>query len=130
MRNYFAVSLESDDVETRMMTNYRQNADWRSSPPAGQSRNCFIETRAAMRGWPDRRGTKRCHDQYREQLYRASKRKKPREVILGGIYRKRKYGRPLTRQFIHQVHFSKAFIGIDGWQVDTGFTTYDAIGCG
>ncbi len=32
---------------------------------------------------------------------------------------------PLTRQFIHQVHFSKAFIGIDGWQADTGFTGRD-----
>jgi DeoR/GlpR family transcriptional regulator of sugar metabolism len=29
---------------------------------------------------------------------------------------------PLTRQFIQQVHFSKAFIGIDGWQAETGFT--------
>ena len=32
---------------------------------------------------------------------------------------------PLTRQFIQQVHFSKAFIGIDGWQADTGFTGRD-----
>lgn len=32
---------------------------------------------------------------------------------------------PLTRQFIQQVHFSKAFIGIDGWLADTGFTGRD-----
>ncbi|SQC71546.1 transcriptional regulator YciT [Klebsiella pneumoniae] len=32
---------------------------------------------------------------------------------------------PLTRQFIQQVHFSKAFIGIDGWQAETGFTGRD-----
>lgn len=32
---------------------------------------------------------------------------------------------PLTRQFIQQVHFSKAFIGIDGWQLETGFTGRD-----
>ncbi|XPE66135.1 hypothetical protein ACNKHR_29125 [Shigella flexneri] len=29
---------------------------------------------------------------------------------------------PFTRQCIQQVHFSKAFIGIDGWQPETGFT--------
>lgn len=32
---------------------------------------------------------------------------------------------PLTRQCIQQVHFSKAFIGIDGWQPETGFTGRD-----
>ncbi len=32
---------------------------------------------------------------------------------------------PLTRQYVQQVHFSKAFIGIDGWQPDTGFTGRD-----
>lgn len=32
---------------------------------------------------------------------------------------------PLTRQYVQQVHFSKAFIGIDGWQPETGFTGRD-----
>ena len=32
---------------------------------------------------------------------------------------------PLTRQCIQQVHFSKAFIGVDGWQSETGFTGHD-----
>ncbi|XNM88232.1 hypothetical protein ACLK18_07295 [Escherichia coli] len=32
---------------------------------------------------------------------------------------------PLTRQCIQQVHFSKAFIGIDGWEPETGFTGRD-----
>ncbi len=47
-------------------------------------------------------------------------------ILLGGIYQKRseRVG-PLTRQFIQQVHFSKAFIGIDGWQAETGFTGRD-----
>lgn len=52
----------------------------------------------------------------------------PGEVILlGGIYQKRSESMvgPLTRQFIQQVHFSKAFIGIDGWQAETGFTGRD-----
>ncbi|EEF1782656.1 DeoR/GlpR transcriptional regulator, partial [Salmonella enterica subsp. enterica serovar Anatum] len=48
-------------------------------------------------------------------------------ILLGGIYQKKSESMvgPLTRQFIHQVHFSKAFIGIDGWQADTGFTGRD-----
>lgn len=32
---------------------------------------------------------------------------------------------PLTRQFIGHVHFSKAFIGIDGFLPETGFTGRD-----
>lgn len=32
---------------------------------------------------------------------------------------------PLTRQYVQQVHFTKAFIGIDGWQPETGFTGRD-----
>lgn len=48
-------------------------------------------------------------------------------ILLGGIYQKKSESMvgPLTRQFIQQVHFSKAFIGIDGWQADTGFTGRD-----
>ena len=52
----------------------------------------------------------------------------PGEVILlGGIYQKKSESMvgPLTRQYIQQVHFSKAFIGIDGWQPETGFTGRD-----
>lgn len=48
-------------------------------------------------------------------------------VLLGGIYQKKSESMvgPLTRQFVQQVHFSKAFIGIDGWQAETGFTGRD-----
>lgn len=48
-------------------------------------------------------------------------------ILLGGIYQKKSESMvgPLTRQFLQQVHFSKAFIGIDGWQAETGFTGRD-----
>ena len=48
-------------------------------------------------------------------------------ILLGGIYQKKSESMvgPLTRQYVQQVHFSKAFIGIDGWQPDTGFTGRD-----
>lgn len=52
----FAVSLESDDVETRMMTNYTLNADWRSSPPrwSVQGNPFLLKMAVAMRYWPGR----------------------------------------------------------------------------
>lgn len=48
-------------------------------------------------------------------------------ILLGGVYQKKAkvWLYPLTRQCIQQVHFSKAFIGIDGWQPETGFTGRD-----
>lgn len=126
----FAVSLESDDVETRMMTNYtlkRRLAEFAASL-VSPGNPFLLKMAAAMRYWPGRWRNKRCHDHHREQLYRAPAQRDPlrshspwwnlsekSESMVG----------PLTRQFIHQVHFSKAFIGIDGWQADTGFTGRD-----
>lgn len=48
-------------------------------------------------------------------------------ILMGGMYQKRSETvvGPLTRQCIQQVHFSKAFIGIDGFHPDTGFTGRD-----
>ncbi|MNM96267.1 Glucitol operon repressor [compost metagenome] len=48
-------------------------------------------------------------------------------IVLGGLYQKKSETvvGPLTRQCIQQVHFSKAFIGIDGYHADTGFTGRD-----
>ncbi len=45
-------------------------------------------------------------------------------IVLGGLYQKSSESvvGPLTRSCIQQVHFQKAFIGIDGWHPDTGFT--------
>lgn len=45
-------------------------------------------------------------------------------VVLGGLYQKSSESvvGPLTRLCIQHVHFQKAFIGIDGWHPDTGFT--------
>ena len=45
-------------------------------------------------------------------------------ILLGGQYQSSSESLvgPLTRLCIEQVHFSKAFIGVDGFHVDTGFT--------
>jgi DeoR/GlpR family transcriptional regulator of sugar metabolism len=36
---------------------------------------------------------------------------------------------PLTRYCIQQIHFHKAFIGVDGWQAETGFTGRNMLRC-
>ena len=48
-------------------------------------------------------------------------------IVLGGMYQKKSETvvGPLTRLCIQQVHFNKAFIGIDGFQAETGFTGRD-----
>ena len=109
----FAVSLDSDDVETRMMSNYtlkRELAEFAASlvQLGEQKKNATIITVSS----------------YIAHLLKDA----PCEVILlGGVYQKKSESMvgPLTRQCIQQVHFSKAFIGIDGWQPETGFTGRD-----
>ena len=45
-------------------------------------------------------------------------------IILGGLYQKSSESvvGPLTRLSIQHINFHKAFIGIDGWDAQTGFT--------
>ena len=97
----FAVSLDSDDVETRMMSNYtlkRELAEFAASL-VQPGETIFIENGSSN-----------------ALLARTL-----------GVYQKKSESMvgPLTRQCIQQVHFSKAFIGIDGWQPETGFTGRD-----
>ncbi|EOG8082044.1 DNA-binding transcriptional regulator YciT [Citrobacter sp. CK184] len=127
----FAVSLDSDDVETRMMTNYtlkRELAEFAASL-VSPGESVFIENGSSnallARTLAEQKDvTIITVSSYIAHLLKET----PCEVILlGGIYQKKSESMvgPLTRQFIQQVHFSKAFIGIDGWQSDTGFTGRD-----
>jgi len=36
---------------------------------------------------------------------------------------------PLTRYSIQQVHFHRAFVGVDGWHPETGFTGRNMLRC-
>ena len=127
----FAVSLDSEDVETRMMTNYtlkRQLAEFAASL-VSPGESVFIENGSSnallARTLAEQKDvTIITVSSYIAHLLKET----PCEVILlGGIYQKKSESMvgPLTRQFIQQVHFSKAFIGIDGWQTETGFTGRD-----
>ena len=52
-------------------------------------------------------------------------------IILGGLFQKSSESvvGPLTRLCIQHLNFHKAFIGIDGWDEATGFTSRDMLRC-
>ena len=127
----YAIPLDSDDVETRMMNNYpikRQLAEFAASL-VNDGETVFIEN-----GSSNALLARTLAEQKNVTLITVSSyiahllKETPCEVILlGGIYQKKSESMvgPLTRQYIKQVHFSKAFIGIDGWSPEVGFTGRD-----
>lgn len=127
----FAVPLDSDDVETRMMNNYtvkRELADFAASL-VREGETVFIENGSCNALLARRLGEQRDITIITVSSYIAHLLKDALcdVILLGGIYQKKSESMvgPLTRQFVQQVHFSKAFIGIDGWQPETGFTGRD-----
>lgn len=127
----FAVPLDSDDVETRMLNNYplkRELAQFAASR-VESGETVFIENGSSnallARTLADQKDvTIITVSSYIAHLLKDTR---CEVILLGGIYQKKSESMvgPLTRQFIEQVHFSKAFIGIDGWQPETGFTGRD-----
>ncbi|MNZ61784.1 Glucitol operon repressor [compost metagenome] len=127
----YAVPLDSEDVETRMMNNFalkRELAEFAASL-VSNGETVFIENGSSnallARTLAEQKDvTIITVSSYIAHLLKET----PCEVILlGGIYQKKSESMvgPLTRQYVQQVHFSKAFIGIDGWQAETGFTGRD-----
>ena len=127
----YAVSLDSDDVETRMMSNYtlKHKLAQYAATLVNPGESVFIENGSCnallARALAEQKDvTIITVSSYIAHLLKET----PCEIILlGGIYQKKSESMvgPLTRQFLQQVHFSKAFIGIDGWQAETGFTGRD-----
>nr|WP_318381557.1 DNA-binding transcriptional regulator YciT [uncultured Enterobacter sp.] len=127
----FAVPLESDDVETRMMTNFtlkRELAGFAASQ-VNPGETVFIENGSSNALLA--RALAELNDitiiTVSGYIAHLLKDTACEVILLGGIYQKKSESMvgPLTRQYVQQVHFSKAFIGIDGWQPDTGFTGRD-----
>lgn len=127
----FAVPLDSDDVETRMMNNYtvkRELADYAASLVSG-GETVFIENGSCNALLARRLGEQSGITIITVSSYIAHLLKDALcdVILLGGIYQKKSESvvGPLARLYVQQVHFSKAFIGIDGWLPDTGFTGRD-----
>ncbi len=127
----YALPLESDDVETRMMNNFplkRQLAEHAAAlVSAGET--VFIENGSSNALLARELGSKPQVTIITVSSYIAHllKDSECEVILLGGIYQKKSESMvgPLTRQYVSQVHFSKAFIGIDGWLPETGFTGRD-----
>ncbi|AUH01459.1 DeoR/GlpR transcriptional regulator [Prodigiosinella confusarubida] len=124
-----AVAIDSDDVSARMCTRYRLKqslADYAASI-INDGESVFIEggsTNALLARClaESRRVTIVTVSYYIAHLLKDTD---CSVIILGGLYQKSSESvvGPLTRSCIHQVHFHKAFIGIDGYHDDTGFTS-------
>lgn len=129
----FAVSIDSENVETRMMSNFQQKkilAEYAASL-VEEGETIFIEsgsTNALLaRLLKDKRNiTIVTVSSYIANLLRSSS---CEVILLGGILQKRSESMvgSLTRLALENVHFSKAFIGIDGYRPETGFTGRDML---
>lgn len=129
----YAVPLDSEDVETRMLNNFSLKRELAAfaAKLVSPGETVFIENGSSnallARALSEQPGiTIITVSSYIAHLLKET----PGEVILlGGIYQKKSESMvgPLTRQYIQQVHFSKAFIGVDGWQPETGFTGRDML---
>ncbi|WON78693.1 DNA-binding transcriptional regulator YciT [Serratia sp. UGAL515B_01] len=136
-RNYLkrvhgsAVALESDDVDARMMSNFvlKQKLAQYAASLVDDGETIFVESGSAnallARYLAERkRVTLITVSHYIAHLLKETD---CDVIVLGGMYQKKSETvvGPLTRMCIQQVHFSKAFIGVDGYQAETGFTGRD-----
>lgn len=136
-RNYlkrthgFAVALESDDVDARMMINFtlKQRLAIHAASLVNDGETIFIEggsSNALLARYlaERKRVTLITVSNYIAHLLKETE---CEVILLGGMYQKSSESvvGPLTRLCVQQVYFSKAFIGIDGFRTETGFTSRD-----
>ncbi|MDU4093918.1 MAG: DNA-binding transcriptional regulator YciT [Pantoea sp.] len=123
-----AVSMESDNVEARMQSRFslKQSLAEYAAAQVHSGESVFIEggsTNALLARHlaNDDSITIITVSHYIAGLLKDSR---CEVIVLGGLYQKSSESvvGPLTRSCIQQVHFQKAFIGIDGWHPETGFT--------
>ncbi|CNC66267.1 DeoR family transcriptional regulator [Yersinia pseudotuberculosis] len=129
----FAVAIDTDNVETRMMSNFHQKkclAEYAASI-VDDGETIFIESGSTNAILARLLGEKKnltivTVSSYIANLLRNSQ---CEVILLGGILQKRSESMvgSLTRLVLEHVHFSKAFIGIDGFRSETGFTGRDML---
>ncbi len=126
-----AVAIESDDVDARMMINFslKQKLTRYAASLVQDGETIFIEsgsTNALLARYlaENKRITLITVSSYIAHLLKETE---CEVILLGGMYQKKSETvvGPLTRLCIQQVHFSKAFIGVDGFHPETGFTGRD-----
>ncbi|WP_130835837.1 DeoR/GlpR family DNA-binding transcription regulator [[Erwinia] mediterraneensis] len=130
-----AVAFDSDDVGTRMRTRYdikQALADYAASL-VSDGEAVFIEGGSANALLARRLADNPTITLITVSHYIAHLLKETRceVIILGGLYQKSSESvvGPLTRYCLQQLNFHKAFIGVDGWHSETGFTGRDMMRC-
>lgn len=126
-----AVSLQSDDIESRLEVHFdikqqlaNKAADLVASNETvlieGGSANALLARTLAERGDV----TIITPSAYIAHLIRHTS---ANIILLGGVYQHQGESLvgPLTKLCIENIHFSTAFLGIDGFDIDTGFTSRD-----
>ena len=130
-----ALALDSDNVGTRMNTRYpvKQALAHHAASLVTAGESIFIEggsTNALLaRALAERSDiTLITVSHYIAQLLREAA---CEVIVLGGLLQKSSESMvgPLTRYCIQQIHFHKAFIGIDGWHPESGFTGRNMMRC-
>lgn len=130
-----AVAPDSDDVGSRMRTRYKikQAIAERAASLVNDGEAIFIEggsTNALLaRCLASRKDlTIITVSHYIAQVLRDSQ---CEVIILGGQYQKSSESMvgSLTRFCLQHINFHKAFLGVDGWHPETGFTGRDMMRC-
>ncbi|CNE02344.1 transcriptional regulatory protein YciT [Yersinia rohdei] len=128
-----AVALQSEDVAVRMMTHFpmKQLLANHAATLVNDGETVFIESGSSNALLAHQLALRPTITLVTVSGYIARQLKDSacEVILLGGIYQKKSDSMvgPLTQLCLRHVHFSKAFIGIDGYQPDAGFTGRDLL---
>ncbi|WP_145541300.1 DNA-binding transcriptional regulator YciT [Yersinia alsatica] len=128
-----AVALQSDDVDVRMMTHFatKQKLANHAASLVNDGETIFIESGSSNALLAHKLAQRPEITLVTVSGYIARQLKDSacEVILLGGIYQKKSDSMvgPLTQLCLRHVHFSKAFIGIDGYQPNAGFTGRDML---
>jgi len=129
----FAVAIQTDDVDTRMLSNFAQKQKLAKFAASliRDGETVFFESGSSIALLAQYLSDKKNLTVITVSSYVASLLKSmPCEVVLlGGMYQKTSQTvvGPLTKMCLQQMNFSKAFMGVDGFTVSTGFTGRDML---
>ncbi|MGE4799757.1 DNA-binding transcriptional regulator YciT [Yersinia hibernica] len=128
-----AIALESEDIDVRMMRHFaiKQKLANYAASLVKDGETLFIESGSSNALLAHQLAQRPGITLVTVSGYIARQLKNSacEVILLGGIYQKKSDSMvgPLTQLCLRHVNFSKAFIGIDGYQVDTGFTGRDML---
>ncbi|ALP42903.1 DNA-binding transcriptional regulator YciT [Aeromonas schubertii] len=131
----FAVATETDALDARISINYplKERLAERAAQLVEEGETVFIEGGSANALLARHLARRKRVTIITVSSYIAHllKETDAQVILLGGLYQHESESvvGPLTRVCIEQVHFARAFVGVDGFQRESGFTSRDAMRC-